>query len=41
MNNQLDDKAKLELAKYVIENIDLESTASKVVEVHEAILADC
>jgi dephospho-CoA kinase len=41
MNNQLDDENKLELANLVIENIDLKSTALKVLKVHEAILADC
>ncbi|SEK48028.1 dephospho-CoA kinase [Maribacter orientalis] len=41
MNNQLDDQTKLELADFVIENIDLKTTALKVLEVHEAILNDC
>lgn len=41
MNNQLDDQTKLELANFVIENIDLKTTALKVLEVHEAILNDC
>ena len=41
MNNQLDDEVKVELANLVIENIDLKSTALKVLKVHEAILADC
>ena len=41
MNNQLDDETKLKLTNFVIENIELESTALKVLEIHEAILADC
>ncbi|WP_339627455.1 dephospho-CoA kinase [uncultured Maribacter sp.] len=41
MNNQLDDETKLESTNFVIENIDLKSTALKVQDVHEAILADC
>tara|TARA_R110001592_G_scaffold8084_15_gene44375 strand:+ start:2299 stop:2883 length:585 start_codon:yes stop_codon:yes gene_type:complete len=41
MNNQLEDEIKVELANLVIENIDLKSTALKVLKVHEAILADC
>ena len=41
MNNQLDDEIKVDLANLVIENIDLKSTALKVLKVHEAILADC
>ena len=41
MNNQLDDEIKVDLANLVIENIDLKSTAIKVLKVHEAILADC
>jgi dephospho-CoA kinase len=41
MNNQLDDDSKLELANFVIENIDLNRTVLKVLDVHEAILADC
>jgi len=41
MNNQLSDATKLELANFLIENIELERTRSKVLEVHESILADC
>ncbi len=41
MNNQFNDETKLKLTDFVIENIDLKSTALKVLEVHEAILADC
>tara|TARA_R110002051_G_scaffold68564_8_gene123683 strand:- start:1931 stop:2515 length:585 start_codon:yes stop_codon:yes gene_type:complete len=41
MNNQLDDETNLESTNFVIENIDLKSTALKVQDVHEAILADC
>lgn len=41
MNNQLDDENKLELADFVIENIDLKSTALKVLNIHERILAEC
>ena len=40
MNNQLSDATKLELANFHIENIELERTRSKVLEVHESILAD-
>jgi len=41
MNNQLDDETKLKLTDFVIDNIDLKTTALKVLEIHEAILADC
>ena len=41
MNNQLDDEVKVELANLVIENIDLKSTALKVLNIHERILAEC
>ena len=41
MNNQLEDKIKLELANFVIENIDLERTREKVLQVHASILTDC
>ncbi|WP_419211729.1 dephospho-CoA kinase [Maribacter sp. X9] len=41
MKNQLDDLAKLELADYSIENIDLVRTKSKVKNLHQLILADC
>jgi len=41
MNNQLDDKTKLNLSNYVIENIDLERTSSNVLQVHASILTDC
>jgi len=41
MNNQLSDATKLELANFHIENIELERTRSKVLEVHESILTDC
>mgnify|MGYP003670005553 FL=1 len=41
MNNQLDDENKLELADFVIENIDLKSTALKVLNIHERILTEC
>ncbi|APQ19158.1 dephospho-CoA kinase [Maribacter hydrothermalis] len=40
MNNQLDDTLKIQLANYIIENVDLENTHSKVIEVHKAILAE-
>tara|TARA_R110002051_G_scaffold56046_8_gene103978 strand:+ start:28808 stop:29392 length:585 start_codon:yes stop_codon:yes gene_type:complete len=38
MNNQLDDSLKFPLANYIVENIDLKSTRTKVIEVHKAIL---
>ncbi|MEH6511915.1 dephospho-CoA kinase [Maribacter arcticus] len=41
MNNQHDDENKLELADFVIENIDLKSTALKVLNIHERILTEC
>lgn len=41
MKNQLDDKTKLNLSNYVIENIDLERTSSNVLQVHASILTDC
>ncbi|WP_299317545.1 dephospho-CoA kinase [uncultured Maribacter sp.] len=41
MNNQLEDKIKLELANFIIENIDLERTREKVLQVHASILTDC
>tara|TARA_R110000765_G_scaffold61991_2_gene120280 strand:- start:706 stop:1290 length:585 start_codon:yes stop_codon:yes gene_type:complete len=41
MKNQLDDKKKLNLSNYVIENIDLERTSSNVLQVHASILTDC
>ncbi|WP_324026858.1 dephospho-CoA kinase [Maribacter sp. BPC-D8] len=41
MNNQLDDEIKLELANFIIENIDLERTREKVLQVHASILTDC
>ncbi|WP_339723864.1 dephospho-CoA kinase [Maribacter stanieri] len=41
MNNQLDDKTKLNLSNYVIENIDLERTSLNVLQVHASILTDC
>jgi len=41
INNQLDDDVKIKLADYIIENIDLETTSSKVLSIHERILTDC
>ncbi|MDF4222083.1 dephospho-CoA kinase [Maribacter sp. M208] len=40
MDNQLEDKIKLELANFVIENIDLEITKEKVLQVHASILTE-
>ncbi|WP_405382420.1 dephospho-CoA kinase [Maribacter sp. LLG6340-A2] len=40
INNQLDDKEKIKLADYIIENIDLDQTAQKVLDLHERILAN-
>ncbi|TLP81286.1 dephospho-CoA kinase [Maribacter sp. ACAM166] len=41
MNNQLDDATKIKLADYIIENIDLERTSLKVLNIHGRILTDC
>ena len=41
MNNQLDDDIKIKLADYIIENIDLDITRSKILELHERILTNC
>ena len=41
INNQLDDEIKIKLADYIIENIDIEITRSKILELHERILTDC
>lgn len=41
MNNQLDDESKINLADYCIENIDLERTRQKVIDLHQRILANC
>ncbi|MGB3144750.1 MAG: dephospho-CoA kinase [Maribacter sp.] len=38
MDNQLEDDAKIKLADFIIENIDLQKTLLKVGEVHHAIL---
>jgi len=38
MDNQLEDDAKIKLANFIIENIDLQKTLLKVGEVHHAIL---
>lgn len=40
MNNQLDDSLKIPMANYIVENIDLKSTRTKVIEVHKAILSE-
>lgn len=40
INNQLDDKEKINLADYIIENIDLDQTAQKVLDLHKRILAN-
>ncbi|WP_291960218.1 dephospho-CoA kinase [Maribacter sp.] len=40
MDNQLEDKIKLELANFVIENIDLEITKEKVLQIHASILTE-
>ena len=41
INNQLDDDIKIKLADYIIENIDLDITRSKILELHERILTNC
>lgn len=41
MKNQLDDKIKLDLADYSIENIDRDRTKSIVQKVHQSILRNC
>jgi len=40
MKNQWEDSDKIPLADYVIENTDLESTKSQVIEIHHFILDD-
>ncbi|TVZ14449.1 dephospho-CoA kinase [Maribacter sp. MAR_2009_72] len=39
MNNQLEDKVKVKLADYIIENIDLDQTRQNVLDLHKRILA--
>ncbi|SNR44176.1 dephospho-CoA kinase [Maribacter sedimenticola] len=39
MDNQLEDKVKVKLADYIIENIDLDQTRQNVLDLHKRILA--
>lgn len=41
MGNQLDDDIKIPLADYVVQNMDLDETTSKITEVNMALLAYC
>lgn len=41
IENQLEDKVKIERSDYIIENIDLEETKDKVIALHTALLEYC